>query len=342
MLFPNQSQFFGSGTGGNNHQSVFEFEGKYYFTYHAPTLNKRINGNTTQGYRSPHIQELAFNADGTIQQVVGTYAGVEQVREFDPFRAFESETFGWSKGIATQKVDRRLGAVRRRFPNLVVKDIDNGDWTALSSVAFGDAGAESVTVKVKPLQSGGAISVRTGSETGPVVGTSRSTGAVGEWTELTAALDGRDGHARPVLHLQRRQRRPVRARHLVVRRGGRTDAGCLRRGDLALRRGQVGADGQGDQRGVGAGHGFRDDPVRIEVIRHGRRRKVGLERLHDAARKRPRRHRGGLRHRDGRGRGTDGSRSGGLRRTQLRLTPGMAARARAAIPHPAAGASGRH
>ncbi len=113
VLFPNQSQFFGAGTGGNNHQSVFEFEGKYYFTYHAPTLNKRINGNTTQGYRSPHIQELTFNADGTIQQVVGTYAGVEQVRDFDPYRIFEAETFGWSKGIATAKVAGALRAVRR-------------------------------------------------------------------------------------------------------------------------------------------------------------------------------------------------------------------------------------
>ena len=190
VLFPNQSQFFGAGTGGNNHQSVFEFEGKYYFTYHAPTLNKRINGNTTQGYRSPHIEELKFNADGTAQQVVGTYAGVEQVHDFDPFRTFEAETFGWSKGIATQKVTGGSAQFGTEAPNLVVKDIDNGDWTALSSVAFGDAGASSVTVKVKPLQAGGSISVRTGSETGAVVGTIPVTGTTGEWTELTADLAG--------------------------------------------------------------------------------------------------------------------------------------------------------
>lgn len=193
VLFPNQSQFFGAGTGGNNHQSVFEFEGKHYFTYHAPTLNKRINGNSTQGYRSPHIQELAFNEDGTIRQVVGTYAGAEQVRDFDPFRTFEAETFGWSKGIATQKVDGGSAQFGSTAPNLVVKDLDNGDWTALSSVALGDAGAASVTVKVKPLQAGGAIDIRTGSETGAVVGTIPVTGAVGEWTEVTGALNGATG-----------------------------------------------------------------------------------------------------------------------------------------------------
>jgi arabinoxylan arabinofuranohydrolase len=193
LLFPNQSQFFGAGTGGNNHQSVFEFEGKYYFTYHAPTLNKRINGNTTQGYRSPHIQELAFNADGTIQQVVGDYAGVDQVHDFDPYRTFEAETFGWSKGIATQKVDGGSAQFGATAPNLVVKDIDNGDWTALSSVAFGDAGPASISVKVKALQAGGSIDLRTGSETGPVVGSIPVNAPVGQWAELTADLEGIEG-----------------------------------------------------------------------------------------------------------------------------------------------------
>lgn len=193
VIFPNQSEFFGSGTGGNNHQSVFEYEGKYYFTYHAPTLNKRINGNQTQGYRSPHIQELTFNEDGTAVQVVGTYAGVEQVRDFDPYRVFEAETLGWSKGIATAPVDLPSAEFGEDVPNLAVTDVDTGDWTALSSVAFGDAGAASVTAHVRPLQEGARIQVRTGSETGPVLGTIEVDGTVGEWTEVTAELTGATG-----------------------------------------------------------------------------------------------------------------------------------------------------
>lgn len=192
VMFPNQSQFFGAGTGGNNHQSVFEYEGKYYFTYHAPTLNKRINGNTTQGYRSPHIQELTFNPDGTVQQVVGTYAGVDQIRDFDPYRVFEAETFGWSKGVATAKIDGGSPQFGAAAPNLVVRDIDNGDWTALSSVDFG-AGAASLTAKVRPLVAGGSIQVRLGDVTAPVVATIDVDGPLGEWTELTASLDGVTG-----------------------------------------------------------------------------------------------------------------------------------------------------
>ncbi|MEU8388655.1 family 43 glycosylhydrolase [Micromonospora sp. NPDC048843] len=193
VLFPNQSQFFGAGTGGNNHQSVFEFGGKYYFTYHAPTLNKRINGNTTQGYRSPHIQELTFNPDGTIQQVVGTYAGVDQVRDFDPYRVFEAETFGWSKGVATTKVDGSSAQFGAAAPNLVVRDIDNGDWTALSSVNFGDNGAQSLTARVRALAAGGQIQVRLDDVNGPVVGTATVDSAVGQWAEVTAELDGVSG-----------------------------------------------------------------------------------------------------------------------------------------------------
>ncbi|MEU4679003.1 family 43 glycosylhydrolase [Micromonospora sp. NPDC023737] len=193
VLFPNQSQFFGAGTGGNNHQSVFEFEGKYYFTYHAPTLNKRINGDTTQGYRSPHLQELTFNPDGTIQQVVGTYAGVDQVRNFDPYRVFEAETLGWSKGIATAKVDGASAEFGTAAPNLVVRDIDGGDWTALSSVDFGADGAGSVTAKVRALAAGGSIEVRLDDVAGPVVGTMQVDTPTGEWAEVTADLQGASG-----------------------------------------------------------------------------------------------------------------------------------------------------
>ena len=193
VMFPNQSQFFEAGTGGNNHQSVFEYEGKYYFTYHAPTLNKRINGNTTQGYRSPHIEELTFKEDGTVNQVVGTYAGVDQVRDFDPYRVFEGETLGWTKGIATAKVDGGSAEFGESAPNLVVKDVDNGDWTGLSSVAFGENGAASVTAKVKPLQAGGEIQVRLDSADGPLVGTIDVEGTTGEWAEVTADLEGATG-----------------------------------------------------------------------------------------------------------------------------------------------------
>ena len=193
VLFPNQSQFFGAGTGGNNHQSVFEFEGKYYFTYHAPTLNKRINGSTTQGYRSPHIQELTFNEDGTIQQVVGDYAGPDQVRDFNPYRVVEAETIAWQQGLATKKVDGGSEQFGESAPNLVLHDVDTGDWTSLSAVDFGAEGAASVSARVLPLVEGGSIEIRLGDRTADAVATVDVDGTVGEWTEVSAQLDGITG-----------------------------------------------------------------------------------------------------------------------------------------------------
>ena len=193
VLFPNQSQFFGAGTGGNNHQSVFELGGEYYFTHHAPTLNKRINGDQTQGYRSPHIEKLQFNADGTIQQVVGTYAGVEQVKDLDPYRVLEAETIAWRQGLTTVAVDRPSVEFGEDAPNLALTDIDAGDWTSLSSVDFGDTGAASVGATVRPLAEDSAIEVRLGDRTAPVVATVPVDGTVGEWTDVSADLTGVTG-----------------------------------------------------------------------------------------------------------------------------------------------------
>src|SRR5690606_31693439 len=70
---------------------------------------------------------------------------------------------------------------------------DHGDWTALSSAAFGESGAASVTPRVRPLQEAAQIQVRTGSETGPLRGTSDVAGRVGEWSAVSAALSGATG-----------------------------------------------------------------------------------------------------------------------------------------------------
>ena len=92
---------------------------------------------------------------------------------------------------------RRSTAAPRQFggaaPNLVVRDIDNGDWTALSSVDFGDNGAQSVTARVRALATGGQIQVRLDDVAGPVVGTIPVDTPSGQWAEVTAELDGVSG-----------------------------------------------------------------------------------------------------------------------------------------------------
>lgn len=187
LIFRNPGVYFG--VGGNNHQSVFKFKGEYYLTYHAQTLNARATGGTGQGFRSPHIAKLAFNEDGTIQEVIGTYDGVDKVRDVNPYRVIEAETIAWQQGIATKKIDGTSQEFGARAPNLVVHDVDNGDWTSLASVDF-RRGAGGVTAKVLPLVEGGTIQVRLDDRTAPVVATIPVDAPPGEWTEVTAALDG--------------------------------------------------------------------------------------------------------------------------------------------------------
>ncbi|TQM78535.1 arabinoxylan arabinofuranohydrolase [Saccharothrix saharensis] len=185
VIFKNPGVYFGAG--GNNHQSVFELNGEHYFTYHAQTLNRRITGGATQGFRSPHIAKLEFNADGTVKEVLGTFDGVEQIRHLDPYRVVEAETIAWQQGLAT----KRLNAPND-VPQLALHDVDNGDWTSLSSADFG-AGATGVSARVKPLVAGGSIQVRLDDRTAPVVATIPVDGPVGEWTEVSADLDGVSG-----------------------------------------------------------------------------------------------------------------------------------------------------
>ncbi|WP_405083965.1 family 43 glycosylhydrolase [Microbispora sp. NBC_01389] len=191
IIFKNPGTYFGAG--GNNHQSVFQLGGQYYFTYHAQTLNSRITGGATQGFRSPHLAKLDFNADGTIKEVRGDYKGVEQIRALDPYRVIEAETIAWQQGIATKKVDGGSEEFGTQAPNLVVYDIDNGDWTSLAKVDFGAAGATGVTAKVRPLAAGGKIDVRLDGRASPVVATIPVDAPLGEWTRLSARLDGVKG-----------------------------------------------------------------------------------------------------------------------------------------------------
>ncbi|WP_051773376.1 family 43 glycosylhydrolase [Saccharothrix sp. NRRL B-16314] len=185
VIFKNPGNYFGAG--GNNHQSVFELNGEHYFTYHAQTLNRRITGGATQGFRSPHIAKLEFNADGTVKEVIGTFDGVEQIRNLDPYRVIEAETIAWQQGLAT----KRLNAPND-VPQLALHDVDNGDWTSLSSADFG-TGATGVSARVKPLVAGASIQVRLDDRAGAVVATIPVDGPIGEWTEVGTSLDGVSG-----------------------------------------------------------------------------------------------------------------------------------------------------
>ncbi|MFW2512274.1 carbohydrate binding domain-containing protein [Demequina sp. SO4-13] len=191
--FVNQANFFGNGTGGNNHQSFFELGGEYYFTYHAPTINARMNtevGTNISGYRSPHMQKVEFNEDGTIVPIQGDYAGVDQIKNLDPFRVIEAETIGWQSGVLTELVERGSAEFGPLESNSVLTALNNGDWTALSSVDFGTNNEVEFSAMATPLVDGVQIEVRAGAADGALLGTLDLDGTVGELGEYTTTLSG--------------------------------------------------------------------------------------------------------------------------------------------------------
>lgn len=199
VAFQNQGTFFGNGNGGNNHSDMFTYKGETYFTYHAQTRGAAWaqalgTSGQTQGYRSVHIDKLEFNADGTIKPIVGTRAGVAQVEDFDPYRTFEAETLAWQLGVKTTATTEPSV----EFPehngngNMALSGIDDGDFAALSQVAFGE-GAATVSARVKPLVEGASVQVRLDNVDGPVVATLPVDGAAGAWTTVTADVTGATG-----------------------------------------------------------------------------------------------------------------------------------------------------
>lgn len=189
VVLPNMYGFFG--VGGNNHQSFFELDGKFYIAYHAGTLDKAIHGSgNTLGYRSTHINEVTFDEDGLMEQVQADYAGVDQLAPLDAFDgAIEAETIGWEQGITTTEID--VPSTTGSATNLALTDIDAGDWVALAGVDLAH-GASSVTARVRSVQAGTTIEVRQDAVDGRLLGTLEPV-VSDQWQDVTADLADASG-----------------------------------------------------------------------------------------------------------------------------------------------------
>jgi arabinoxylan arabinofuranohydrolase len=185
-ILKNPGHFFG--VGGNNHHAIFSFNDSYYIAYHAQTLSKAMGH--PQGYRSTHLNEVVFEENGDIREIEANFAGVAQVGTFDPYALNDAATVGWSAGIATELVEP---ASESKGPSVVVTDIHNGDWLALSNVDFGQ-GAASFAITAA-VEEGGIIELRLDSPEGEKIGqlaVSSSENGAG-WQELSTEVTGAAG-----------------------------------------------------------------------------------------------------------------------------------------------------
>ncbi|ADM70106.1 Arabinoxylan arabinofuranohydrolase [Paenibacillus polymyxa E681] len=183
----NPYTFFG--VGGNNHHAVFNFKNEWYVVYHAQTVSKAQIG-AGKGYRSPHINKLTHNGDGSIAEVQGNMTGIAQFSNLNPYTRVEAETMAWQAGVTTEPTQASGGPIS----NLNVTNVHNGDWIAVGNADFGSGGAKTFKANIAS-NAGGKIEIRLDSATGPLVGTLNvsSTGGIQTWKEVETTVSNATG-----------------------------------------------------------------------------------------------------------------------------------------------------
>lgn len=187
-ILKNPGHFFG--VGGNNHHAMFQFQDNWYMAYHAQTLSKEMG--VPRGYRSTHLNQVNFNGDGSIQEIAADLQGVKQIKHVNPFARVEANTFAWSAGITVQSTTE--ASLRKPDIGMVIADIDNGDWTAVAGVDFGE-GASSFAAAVSGADEGSIMELRLDRPDGKLIGTlvMPKTDDSDRWIELTTSVEGVEG-----------------------------------------------------------------------------------------------------------------------------------------------------
>ncbi len=127
------------------HGGIVEFRGKHYVAYHSGWLPG--GGGFT---RSVCLDEMTYNADGTIKAVTATRNGVKPSGTLNPFVEQQAETMNTSTGLNVYTQDSPR--------TIYVGDIDQKDTLRVRCVDFKE-GASAFTAHVSSANTTGYIEV---------------------------------------------------------------------------------------------------------------------------------------------------------------------------------------
>lgn len=151
-ILKNPGYFFKNG--GNNHHCMFQFNDKWYVTYHASLIEEKLS--ISKGYRSVNIDEINVNEDGVFDVAKATKEGVSQIKHLDPFKVNPFVLMADQDGIKTIPADDISSKCGSLKMNLV--PIKNSAFIRLKGVDFKD-GAKDVKIEYKG--NGGLIKIAT-------------------------------------------------------------------------------------------------------------------------------------------------------------------------------------
>ncbi|QOS79020.1 family 43 glycosylhydrolase [Paenibacillus sp. JNUCC31] len=191
-ILKNPGHFFG--VGGNNHHAIFQFAEHWYMAYHAQTLSQALD--VPDGYRSTHLNRIHFGeSDGHIYEMDADYQGVDQVKLFNPFQRVNAATMGWSAGVKTVRVNSYGTESSRDESEVIVTDMENGSWIALSKVDFGHEGAASFSATISNSGTEGFVALHLDHPDGPLIGQLliQASDMNHTWQEYSAPVTGAQG-----------------------------------------------------------------------------------------------------------------------------------------------------
>lgn len=176
----------GNAQSSGNHPGIIDFKGKSYVFGFNYAVQLAREGTRVGERRSICLDELTYNADGTIEKLpFWDDTSAPQVGTLDPYVQTEAETIAWAWDVQTEPCDEG---------GMDVTSIDNGDYIKVAGVDFGN-GATSLEVRVASGSGGGSIEVRLDGENGTLVGTCdvSDTGGDQSWTTETCSISGASG-----------------------------------------------------------------------------------------------------------------------------------------------------
>lgn len=126
---------------GNNHHCVFQFQDRWYMTYHSRMLEKAMG--IEKGYRATCIDEFTMDENGTIGKIKQSYAGREQLKHVDPYLENSAVNVALLAGMTTAPISAE------RPNEMVLSDISDGTYARVTGVDFGTEGPKSLEVKFR-------------------------------------------------------------------------------------------------------------------------------------------------------------------------------------------------
>ncbi|RKR81756.1 carbohydrate binding protein with CBM6 domain [Mucilaginibacter gracilis] len=157
-----------------NHPGVIDYKGKTYLFYH----NGALPGGG--GFdRSVCIDELNFDANGSVKRIAPTSGLSQGVGTINPFNRVEAETISWEQGVRTATL---------KDTGIIVTSINPGDYIKVQQVNFKKP-TSTFSANIKPI-SGGQIEIHLDSADGELMGICEVQKNIGEgrWNTVTCKV----------------------------------------------------------------------------------------------------------------------------------------------------------